>query len=251
VQGQLIFNVNHPLWGEEDFRKAVSYALDGDAINENVWGAMAISGAGTAGPGVPGYVATLADKYFPYDPEGAKELLAGLGWEDTDGDGILDKDGEPLQFALEVFSSDTNAQYGAAIVTQLAEVGIEATLESVEMGTYVQDFTSGAEKIFLMTGWCGDGGTNSLWGRGAFAAGLGYEDTEIQDLLDEANGIIDPGERDKVLQQATELIYSKYWGSCMGFHDSFTASREYVRDFGGTMWFENLVTEENNVWLDK
>jgi hypothetical protein len=47
------------------------------------------------------------------------------------------------------------------------------------------------------------------------------------------------------------MIYSKYWGSCMGFHDSFSASREYVRDFGGTMWFENLVTEDNNVWLDK
>jgi peptide/nickel transport system substrate-binding protein len=251
VQAQLIFNMNHPLWGEEDFRKAVSFALDGDAIDENVWGGMHTRGAGTAGPGVPGYVASLADKYFPYDPEGAKELLAGLGWEDTDGDGIRDKDGEPLQFTLEVFSSDTNAQYGAAIVTQLKEVGIDASVESVEVGTYVQDFQTGAEKIFLMTGWCGDGGTNSLWGRGAFASPLGYEDAEIHDLLDEANTITDPGTLDSVLQEATEKIYSKYWGSCMGFHDFFTSSRAYVHDFPGTMWHENLVTEKNNVWVDK
>jgi peptide/nickel transport system substrate-binding protein len=251
VQAQLIFNMNHPLWGEEDFRKAVSYALDGEGINMNVWGGMHIRGAGTAGPGVPGYVAALFDKYFPYDPEGAKELLAGLGWEDTDGDGILDKDGEPLQFTLEVFSSDINAQYGAAIVTQLKEVGIDASVESVEVGTYVQDFQTGAEKIFLMTGWCGDGGTNSLWGRGAFASPLGYEDAEIHDLLDEANITTDAAKRDGLLQEATELIYSKYWGSCMGFRDFFTASRSYVHDFPGTMWHENLVTEKNNVWVDK
>ncbi|MDX1414715.1 MAG: ABC transporter substrate-binding protein [Candidatus Promineifilaceae bacterium] len=251
VQAQLIYNVNHPLWGEQAFRQAVSYALDGEAINQNVMGRMHIRGAGTAGPGVPGYVPALFDKYFPYDPEGARELLASLGWEDSDGDGILDKDGEALSFTLEVFNSDTNAQFAAAIVTQLQEVGIDAQVETVEVGTYVEDFQTGAEKIFLMTGWCGDGGTNSLWGRGGFASPLGYDDAEIFDLLDQANEIGDPAERDSVLQAATEKIYSQYWGTSLSFHDFFSASRSYVHDFGGTMWYENLVTEENNVWLDK
>ncbi len=251
VQAQLIYNVNHPVWGDQRFRQAVSYALDGEAINENVMGRMHIRGAGTAGPGVPGYVASLFDKYFPYDPEGAIALLAEMGWTDSDGDGILDKDGEPLSITLEVFNSDTNAQFAAAIVTQLQEIGIDAQVETVEVGTYVEDFQTGAEKIFLMTGWCGDGGTNSLWGRGAFASALGYADEEIYDLLEQSNAIGDPAERDAVLQEATEKIYSQYWGTSLGFHDFFSASRSYVRDFGGTMWFENLVTEENNVWVEE
>lgn len=251
IQAQLIYNLNHPVWSDVRFRQAVSYALDGEAINENVWGEAHISGAGTAGPGVPGYVETLFDEYFPYDPEGAMALLSEMGWEDTDGDGTRDKDGEPLTIALEVFNRDVNAQYAAAIVTQLGMVGIDAEVQTVEVSTYVEDFQTGAEKIFLMTGWCGDGGTNSLWGRGGFASALGYDDEDIFAQLDLASTVADPAERDSILQEATEMIYSQYWGTSLGFSDSFSASRSYVVDFGGTMFVENLVTDENNVWLDK
>ncbi len=251
VSAQLIFNVNHAVWGDVRFRQAVAYALDGEAININVMGAMHIKGAGTAGPGVTGYVDTLYDDYFYYDPPAAEALLTDMGWEDTNGDDIRDKDGEQLAFPLEVFASDTNAQFGAAIVTQLQQVGIEATLETVEVGTYIQDFQTGAEKVFLMTGWCGEGGTNSLWGEGAFASSLGYQDQDIFDLLDEAAGLVDRDERDTVLKQATEMIYSQYWGVCLGFHDFSSASLATVHDFGGSLWYENLVTEVNNVWVDK
>ena len=120
---------------------------------------------------------------------------------------------------------------------KLGLVGIQGEVQTVEVSTYVEDFQSGAEKIFLMTGWCGDGGTNSLWGRGGFASALGYDDDEIFDLLDQANTVGDPDERDSILQEATEKIYSQHWGTSLGFHDFFTASRSYVNDFGGSLFF--------------
>ena len=39
-------------------------------------------------------------KKYEYNPEKAKELLKEAGWEDTDGDGLLDKDGMPFRFTI-------------------------------------------------------------------------------------------------------------------------------------------------------
>ncbi len=45
----------------------------------------------------------MCTKYFSYDPEQAVALLNEAGYTDSDGDGILDKDGVPLTVEIEVF----------------------------------------------------------------------------------------------------------------------------------------------------
>lgn len=40
-----------------------------------------------------------------YDPEGAAALLVADGWKDSDGDGILDKDGKALELKGITFAS--------------------------------------------------------------------------------------------------------------------------------------------------
>ena len=246
----MMFNMTNPLLSQLELRKAVAYALDGDAIAANVHGGMYVGGCGTAGPGVPGYDPTLCNKYFPYDPEGARAILKEIGWEDTDGDGVLDKDGQPLEFPLEIWSMDPMPKFGAAIVTQLAEAGIQVDLQTVEFGTWIDDFFSGVDKAMMASGFCGDGGLTSLWGRD-FAGNLNYDDEEIFELLERSNTIVDPAERDKVLREAQDKIYGQYWAVPTGFATNFSAARSWVHDFYGTLGSENLCTEFNNVWVKK
>lgn len=251
IQTQLLFNMKNPLYSDVKFRQALAYSLDGDSINSNIYGEGAITGAGTAGPKVPGYVADLRDKYFTFDPDKGKELFKELGYEDTDGDGILDKDGKPLELPFEVFNDGANSRFGEAITSQLAAVGIKFNMETVEMGKFLEDWNAGADKIYIMAGWCGDGGTDNLWGETGFAKPLGYDDSDLYALLKEANSTVDAEKRDGILQQATEKIYSQYWAIPTGFNESFLAFRSYVKEYTAPYWFQNLVTVENNVWLDK
>ena len=249
-QTWMMFNVTVPLFSEQRFRQAVAYALDGEAIAANVHGGMYVGGCGTAGPGVPGYDPNLCNKYFPYDPEGAKAILKELGWEDTDGDGVLDKDGEPMEFPLEIWSMDPMPQFGAAIVTQLQEIGIPVDLQTVEFGTWIDDFFAGAEKAMMASGFCGDGGLNSLWGPD-FCGVLGYDDPEIFEMLETANATVDQAERDKILREAQDKIYGQYWAVPTAFATDYSAARSWVHDFHGTLGSENLCTEFNNVWVKK
>ncbi|AAM05319.1 ABC transporter substrate-binding protein [Methanosarcina acetivorans] len=64
------------------------------------------------------------------DLEGAKEILTEAGWEDTDGDGILEKNGEKAEFTLLYPSSAMERQALAVSVSEEArKLGINIKVE--------------------------------------------------------------------------------------------------------------------------
>ncbi len=77
---------------------------------------------------VPDQVAPL-----PFDLAGAKALMAKAGWTDTNGDGILDKDGNKFQFTLAT-SSGNQRRASASVMLQanLKELGVVVDLQPVE-----------------------------------------------------------------------------------------------------------------------
>ncbi len=76
-----------------------------------------------------------------FDLERAKELLAEAGWTDTDGDGILDKDGKPFEWEFKVPSGRTFfIRVGGAIEDACKKVGIRMTLRALEWAKFFEDF---------------------------------------------------------------------------------------------------------------
>ena len=77
-------------------RQALSMAVDIRGIVENILEGAASMPKSYLGPTIFGFHDMKLQERYPYDPEKAKALLAEAGWKDSDGDGILDKDGKKL-----------------------------------------------------------------------------------------------------------------------------------------------------------
>ena len=87
-------------WQDERVRQAFLYALDRESIVNDILLGYAEVAQGTQPVISYAYAPDQITTKYTYDPEKAKALLAEAGWTDSDGDGIVDKDGEPLSFEL-------------------------------------------------------------------------------------------------------------------------------------------------------
>lgn len=129
------WNNDHFLFTDKRVRKALALSLDRQSIVDNI-----LQGLGTQVTGPFFFKSPYCDSSIqplPYDLEAAKALLAEAGWEDTDGDGILDKeiDGErkPFTFTLLLWSGSPTWSALAAIYKEaLFKVGIRMNTTEAE-----------------------------------------------------------------------------------------------------------------------
>lgn len=127
-------------------RRALQLALDRDQICEALDSGdayYALYGYVPKGiAGVDGDFRTEADEAHPlvsYDPEQAKALLAESGWTDTDGDGFVDKDGQPLTLVYKYNANNMHNTVAQVMQEQWKAVGIKVTFETEEVKVFFAD----------------------------------------------------------------------------------------------------------------
>ncbi|MEM7233232.1 MAG: ABC transporter substrate-binding protein, partial [Planctomycetota bacterium] len=91
VYHYIAWDLKNPLFSSQAVRRALTMAIDRNAIRKAVFGKHAEICTGPLWPALWGFHPNLPVP--PFDVEEAKRALKAEGWADTDGDGILDKDG--------------------------------------------------------------------------------------------------------------------------------------------------------------
>ena len=126
------------LFRDQRFRRAVQHAVDGDGIGQAVIrGPFMRAFAGGITPGSP-YFDIDSVVYYPYSPDSARALLAELGFEDTDGDGIVNWTdgalaGENLVVVLNTsVAAEATGQIGDAFVLLMQDVGVQVNLQPLQ-----------------------------------------------------------------------------------------------------------------------
>jgi len=139
------------------FRRAVSMAIDRQAMIPSVFFNYGVKNWSTATPGNKLWYSPDIVK-ADYNLAESKKLLASLGWKDGNGDGVLeDQKGNPISFALKT-NSDNVLRVSLAnfIRDDLAKVGIKVTLVPLDFNTLItnlrDDFQYDAILLGLQSG---------------------------------------------------------------------------------------------------
>ena len=129
-----------------EIRQAIAYAIDRQAVAD-----MVLNGFGrpaySENDGMPW---NNPEVKIETDVEYAKKLLADAGWVDTDGDGIVEKDGLEAEFKCVYPSGDSVRQaVGMAAAEQLQAIGIKVNVEGMSWDEIMKVMFSEA----VLMGW--------------------------------------------------------------------------------------------------
>lgn len=176
-------------------RKALNAAINRDDVIT-----VALNGAGVpAQSQTPmGMLGETSEGFDSYDLEKAKDYLKAWG-------------GDASSIELEMIcSNDTKRRAAEVIQANLAEIGIDAKIVSMDLATYLSETAAGN-----FTGFIGGYSTNNMMSflKGVYLSeNIGSSNKtrtnnpELDALITKSTKTVDQAEREKVLQDATKLL---------------------------------------------
>lgn len=189
-------------------RQAINYAIDNEALAEFVLGgAVRVSDAPIA-PGIFGY--TPVGNY-DYNPERARELLAEAGYANGFSTTLYSPSGRYLQ----------DIQTAEAMQEMLAQVGITASIETLEWSAYLELTNAVPGESIIPVGLLGWGTVTGDADYGLFAlfhtsqqrpvgSNRGaYSNARVDELLDFARTNTNPDERLAAYEEAMTIIWEE------------------------------------------
>jgi len=201
------YNLKRPMFQDRRVRQALTYAIDKQEIIDGV---LLGYGQAATGPYKPdAWVYNAAVPRYAYNPDKARQLLAEAGWVDSDGDGILDKNGAPFQFTIVTNQgNDLRSKAGEIIQRRFREVGIDVQLRIIEWATFLKEFINPGNFDATILGWSGGPEPDQfeIWHSSKTGPRelnfIGYKNPEVDMLLEKGRRIFDQDKR--------KLIYDRF-----------------------------------------
>jgi peptide/nickel transport system substrate-binding protein len=206
-------STGHPALLDARVRQAINWAIDEQELTDKVLLGEGQAGSTLVPPPLAKYHLELEEsEVMGFDIARAQELLAEAGWEDTDGNGVVDKDGEDLELRLYVRSESTDTiKAGTFISDWLEQAGIRVNTKAVSDNTLTDDIYAADYDMFIW-GWGSDPDPDFILsvlscGQFMFWSDTFWCDEEYSRLYEEQKTQLDLDERAETIHEMQRIAY--------------------------------------------
>lgn len=133
----IAWNVDREPVNDPRVRRAIMMAIDREQLARGLFGDV---GEPAPSP-IPAKLWEHSEDVTPisFDPEAARSLLEQAGWRDANGDGIRERNGQPLRVEIDYFPTEQWRQdVLVAIQSMVRQVGVELAPRAFERTTWVE-----------------------------------------------------------------------------------------------------------------
>jgi peptide/nickel transport system substrate-binding protein len=146
----VFMNTNRPPLDDIQVRQALLYAADRQAIISTIFRDTSPVAYGPLAATTFGYEPAVQE-YYPHDPTQAAALLDEAGWTDTDGDGVRDRNGDPLTLEFYLMGWGYMPEVGQLLAAQWTELGIDVNSQVVNFREAMEVISKGEYHLIPFT----------------------------------------------------------------------------------------------------
>jgi oligopeptide transport system substrate-binding protein len=238
----IAFNVRRPPFDDARVRRAVSMAVDREALTKHVTRAGEAPAFGLVPPGASNYPqparADFAGKAQAERARQARALLAEAGYGPA----------KPLRFTLSYGSGDVNRRVAVALAAMWQAVGVKAELKALELKALVGEVGRGEYDAVRFQWLAGTTDPVSFLERLESGAGAmnqpGWSVARYDALVREAERTADLGRRASLLAQAEALALAEHPVAPLYYYAGRRVVSQQV-----TGWVENVRGVHLSRWL--
>ncbi|HET8986329.1 MAG TPA: ABC transporter substrate-binding protein [Trueperaceae bacterium] len=217
------FNTTREPFNDPRVRQAINYAIDREELVEGVYFGNAVPG-GPLSPGLQAWAEdTSAFACYATNLDTARSLLADAGFPDG--------------FSTEILTFGTIqvvTDSAQVLQAQLAQVGIDATVNVAEFGTFVQDWTNSNFDMFVSLNGGNpdpDGYLHRTFVTGGSTNVFKYSDAEVDRLLEAGRTTADMAARVAIYNDLQERLACEGPIAHLAYGTLFSAVSDDVHGF--------------------
>jgi peptide/nickel transport system substrate-binding protein len=223
-------------------RQAFMWALDRESIVRDIRLGYGEVANGTHPSASYAYAPDRMNTTYTYDPDKAIALLAEAGWTDTDGDGIVDKDGEAMtvEFLYPSGSAESDTMV-AYMQDAWKAVGIDMQPQALEFSALIEATTTNLEWDMAMYGFSWDATfvQDAMFACDQYQVGFNdmkYCNEELDALFDQIELEFDVEKRVDLMVQAANIVNDEQPIGVLYFGVSIAAWSPRIHNYNPGTW---------------